>query len=90
MIVDFAIHDKGDGNPHAHRFRQGRIPCGLLEATCRVRPLPGASAECGDVYKRQDQHPVKVCPSFDQAGLDRIAQTVLGGLVDHVEGLNMQ
>ena len=28
MIVDFAIHDKGDGNPHAHatarplRFRQ--------------------------------------------------------------------
>ena len=35
-----------------------------------------------------DQHPVKVCPSFDQAGLDRIAQTVLGGLVDHVEGLH--
>ena len=33
-----------------------------------------------------DQHPVKVCPGFDQAGLDRIAQTVLGGLVDHVEG----
>ena len=37
-----------------------------------------------DVYKRQ----VKVCPSFDQAGLDRIAQTVLGGLVDHVEWLH--
>ena len=35
-----------------------------------------------------DQHPVKVCPGFDQAGLDRIAQTVLGGLVDHVEGLH--
>ena len=35
-----------------------------------------------------DQHPVKVCPSFDQAGLDRIAQTVLGGLVDHVEWLH--
>ena len=32
-----------------------------------------------------DQHPVKVCPGFDQAGLDRIAQTVLGGLVNHVE-----
>ena len=35
-----------------------------------------------------DQHPVKVCPGFDQAGLDRIAQTVLCGLVDHVEGLH--
>ena len=35
-----------------------------------------------------DQHPVKVCPGFDQAGLDRIAQTVLGGLVDHVEGFH--
>ena len=35
-----------------------------------------------------DQHPVKVCPGFDQAGLDRIAQTVLCGLVDHVEGFH--
>ena len=35
-----------------------------------------------------DQHPVKVCTRFNQAGLDRIAQTVLGGLVDHVEGLH--
>ena len=35
-----------------------------------------------------DQHPVKVCTCFDQAGLDRIAQTVLGGLVDHVEGVH--
>ena len=35
-----------------------------------------------------DQHPVKVCTGFDQAGLDRIAQTVLCGLVDHVEGLH--
>ena len=35
-----------------------------------------------------DQHPVKVCPGFDQAGLDRIAQTVLGGLVDHVKGFH--
>ena len=25
------------------------IPCGLLGATCRVHPLPGASAECGRV-----------------------------------------
>ena len=33
-----------------------------------------------------DQHPVKVCTSFDQAGLDRIAQTVLCGLVDYIEG----
>ena len=36
-----------------------------------------------------DQHPVKVCTRFDQAGLDRIAQTVLCGLVDHVEGLHV-
>ena len=35
-----------------------------------------------------DQHPVKVCTRFDQAGLDRIAQTVLCGLVDHVEGFH--
>ena len=35
-----------------------------------------------------DQHPVKVCPGFDQAGLDRIAQTVLCGLVDYVEWLH--
>ena len=35
-----------------------------------------------------DQHPVKVCTGFNQAGLDRIAQTVLGGLVDHVEGFH--
>ena len=35
-----------------------------------------------------DQHPVKVCARFDQAGLDRIAQTVLSGLVDHVEGFH--
>jgi len=32
-----------------------------------------------------DKHTVKVCTRFDQAGLDRIAQTVLGGLIDHVE-----
>ena len=31
----------------AHRFCRGRRPFGLLEATCRVRPLPGWSAECG-------------------------------------------
>ena len=31
------------------RQRQGRRPFGLSEATCRVRPLPGASAECGRV-----------------------------------------
>lgn len=35
-----------------------------------------------------DQHPVKVCPGLDQAGLDRIAQAVLSGLIDHVEGLH--
>ena len=35
-----------------------------------------------------DQHPVKVCTRFNQAGLDRIAQTVLCGLVDHVKGFH--
>ena len=35
-----------------------------------------------------DQHPVKVCTRFDQARFDRIAQTVLCGLVDHVEWLH--
>ena len=35
-----------------------------------------------------DQHPVKVCTRFDQAGPDRIAQTVLCGLVDYVEWLH--
>lgn len=35
-----------------------------------------------------DQHPVKVCARFNQARLDRIAQTILGGLVDNVEWLH--
>ena len=34
-----------------------------------------------DVYKRQ------VCVCFHQSGLDRITQTVLGGLIDDIERL---
>jgi len=34
-----------------------------------------------------DKHSLKVCFGFYQSGLDRIAQTVLGGLVDDIERL---
>ena len=33
------------------------------------------------------KHPVKVCGGFYQAGLDGIAQTVLGGLINHLKRL---
>ena len=34
------------------------------------------------------KHPVKICGSFYQAGLDGIAQTVLGGLINHLKRLH--
>ena len=34
------------------------------------------------------KHPVKVCGGFYQAGLDGIAQTVLGGLINHLKRLH--
>ena len=34
-----------------------------------------------------DKNTVKVCFGFHKAGLDGVAQTVLGGLVNHIEWL---
>lgn len=34
------------------------------------------------------KHPVKVCGSFYQAGLDGITQTVLGGPINHLKRLH--
>ena len=37
---------------------------------------------------RSDKHSFKVCVSFHQPGLNGIAQTVLGGLIDDIKRLN--
>ena len=54
MIADFAIHDKGDGNPHAHRKNTGKQP---------IRPRLRRESE-EQKFKRMERHCFRVLSDY--------------------------
>ena len=76
-------------------------PCGVSASTCPSRCIPPSAGRLGIpscyalIGKGQrrvsivnDKHSFKVCVSFHQPGLNGLAQTVLGGLIDDIKRLN--
>ena len=57
-------------------------PC-MIFPDCLFNPFIGKGQRRVPVIN--DKHFFKVCVCFHQSGLDRIAQTVLGGLVNDIE-----
>ena len=76
---------------HVHICAQKRLyrvndnkPCVVL-TDCPCYALIGKGQRCVPVIN--DKHSFKVCVRFYQSGLDGIAQTVLGSLIDDIERL---
>ena len=60
-------------------------PCAVFP-DCPCYALIGKGQRCVPIVN--DKHSFKVCVSFHQPGLNGIAQTVLGGLIDDIKRLN--
>ena len=59
-------------------------PC-VVFPDCPCDAFIGKGQRCVSIVN--DKHFFKVCVRFHQPGLDRIAQTILGGLIDDIERL---